>query len=165
LSGRFKDAVPLLEEVQRLSGRQLSDYNLGLAYYYSGETARGESILQDLAGSSSASSSQRARAGLAAFLAARGERARATALVGQVTGGKYMDHHVAAGLGATYAQLGRLDEALRWLRSAADTGFPCPPWYARDPLLAPLRKNAAFESWLEELRLKLREAEQQYSRY
>jgi hypothetical protein len=76
-----------------------------------------------------------------------------------------MDHHVAAGLGVTYAQLGRPDEALRWLRSAADTGFPCHPWFARDPLLAPLRKSAAFESWLEELRLKLREAEQQYSRY
>ena len=165
LSGRFKEAVPLLEEVQRLSGKQLSDYNLGLAHYYSGDRTRGESILQDLAGSSSASSSQRARAWLAAFLAARGERARATELIGQVTAGKDMDHHVAAGLASTYAQLGRPDEALRWLRNAANTGFPCGPWFARDPLLAPLRKNASFESWLEELQLKLREVEQQYSRY
>jgi len=116
LSGRFRDAVPLLQEVQRLSGKQLSDYNLGLAYYYSGDIARGESTLHDLAESSSASSSQRARAWLAAFLAARKELAQANELVRRVSAEKYMDHHVAAGLGAAYAQLGQPEQALRWLR-------------------------------------------------
>jgi TolB-like protein len=165
LSGRFAEAVPLLEEVQRRSGKPLSDYNLALAYYYGGDAARGERILDDLARSSSASSSQRARAWLAAFLAARGERARAADLVELVAAGKYMDHHVAAGLGNAYAQLGRPVDALRWLRSAADTGFPCHAWYARDPLLAPLRENPAFQAWLEELRLMVVDAERRYARY
>ena len=139
LSGHFKDAVSSLEEVQRLSGKPLSDYYLAMAYYYNGDKARAEAILEELSGASSASSSQRARAWLAAFLAARDERTRATDLVNRVTAtaGEYMDHHVAAGLGDANAQLGRPDEALRWLRKAADTGFPCYPWYARDPLLAP----------------------------
>ena len=165
LSGHFKDAVSSLEEVQRLSGKPLSDYYLGMAYYYNGDKMRAEAILEELSGASSASSSQRARAWLAAFLAARDERTRATDLVSRVTAGKYMDHHVAAGLGDAYAQLGRPDEALRWLRNAADTGFPCYPWYARDPLLAPLRGMPVFERWLHEQLLRQREAEQRYATY
>lgn len=164
LAGRFGEAVPILEEVQRLSGRPLSDYYLALAYYYDGDKARGEKVMEELTGAASASSAQRARAWLAAFLAARGERARAADLVAQVTAGKYMDHHVAAGLGDAYAQLGRSGEALRWLRNAGDTGFPCLPWYSFDPLLAPLRQDPAFQSWIEELRLRLREAERRYAR-
>jgi serine/threonine protein kinase/tetratricopeptide (TPR) repeat protein len=164
LSGDFNDATSKLEEVQRLGGKPLSDYYLGLAYYYRGDKARAETMLEELGHAPSASSSQRARAWLAAFLAARNERARATELVKQVTLG-YIDHHVAAGLGNAYAQLERPDEALRWLRNAADTGFPCHPWYARDPLLQPLRGTPVFESWLQELLLRQREAEKQYARY
>jgi hypothetical protein len=85
--------------------------------------------------------------------------------VGQVTAGGYMDHHVAAGLGSAYAQLGRPEEALGWLRNAADHGFPCPPWYARDPLLAPIRQHPGFEAWLRELQSRLREDNQRYLRY
>ena len=128
-----------LEQVQHLSGKPLSDINLALAYYYSGDTRRGEVVLEGMSGAPSAASSQRARAWLAAFLAARGQRSRASSMVGQVTAGGYMDHHVAAGLGSAYAQLGRPEEALKWLRNAANHGFPCPPWYTRDPLL---RANA-----------------------
>jgi serine/threonine-protein kinase len=164
LSGRFKEAVRPLEEVQRLSGKALSDYYLALAYYYSGDTARGEAVLDELTRATSASSSQRARAMLAAFLAARGERGRAAELVAQVEAGKFMDHHVAAGLANANAQLGSSVEALRWLRNAADTGFPCHAWYARDPLLAPVREDPSFQAWLEELRLRVVEAARTYRR-
>ena len=139
LAGRFQEAVPRLEEVQRLSGKPLSDYYLALAYYYSGDTRRGEAVLEELTRASSVSNAQRARAWLAAFLAARGERAGADELVAQVAAGKFMDHHVAAGLGDAHAQLGRTGDAMRWLRQAADTGFPCRRWYASDSLLQPLR--------------------------
>ena len=60
--------------------------------------------------------------------------------------GKYRDHHVAYGLGAAYAQLGDPASALQWLRVAADTGFPCAPWFDADPLLAPLRGTTDFAS-------------------
>ena len=50
-----------------------------------------------------------------------------------------MSHHVAYSIGTAYAQLGDPRAAVRWLERAAATGFPCYPWYARDPLLAPLQ--------------------------
>ncbi len=164
LQGRFDEAVPLLEEVQRMSGKPLSDPFLALAYYYSGENTRGEVVLEDLGRTSSASASARARSTLAAFLAARADRSRATAIVREVAAGKYMDHHVANSLGAACAQLGRPEEAVEWLRKAAETGFPCHPWYARDPLLAPLRGHRGFESLLQGLRRAQQAAETQYAR-
>ena len=55
-----------------------------------------------------------------------------------------MDHHVAASLGAAWAQLGDARASVTWLQKAADTGFPCYPWFARDPLLDPIRRDPAF---------------------
>jgi hypothetical protein len=58
--------------------------------------------------------------------------------------GSYMDHHVAYSLGAVWAQLGHAEASVRWLRQAADSGFPCYPWFARDSLLNPVRGEPAF---------------------
>jgi hypothetical protein len=55
-------------------------------------------------------------------------------------------------VGATYAQLGERDNAMRWLEQAARTGLPCYPWYERDPLLDPLRSNAEFHRFLGDMR-------------
>jgi hypothetical protein len=63
-----------------------------------------------------------------------------------------MDHHVAYGLGAAYAQLGQPADARQWLAQAARTGFPCYPWYVRDPLLDPLGEDPAFRAFLAGLR-------------
>jgi hypothetical protein len=56
----------------------------------------------------------------------------------------YRDHHVAYSLGAAYGQLGEFETATHWLRTAADTGFACPAFYERDPLLEPVRRRADF---------------------
>src|SRR5437763_1985413 len=85
----------------------------------------------------SAQAERRAQATLASFLAARGESQRARVLVGEVVKGGYMDHHVAYGLGVAYAQLSNRIEARRWLATAVNSGFPCYPWFQRDPMLKP----------------------------
>ncbi|MBP1607726.1 MAG: hypothetical protein H6Q08_3100, partial [Acidobacteria bacterium] len=51
-----------------------------------------------------------------------------------------------------YAQLGQPGEAVRWLRRARDTGWPCYPWYAIDPLLRPLENVDDFRSFMSEFR-------------
>jgi hypothetical protein len=43
-----------------------------------------------------------------------------------------------------HAQLGDMEPAVQWLRTAADTGFPCLRWFERDPLLAPARQHQSF---------------------
>jgi hypothetical protein len=63
-----------------------------------------------------------------------------------------MDHHMAYNLGASYARFGSMGDALRRLRESALTGFPCYPWNARDPVLAPMRHHTDGGRLLTELR-------------
>ena len=48
-------------------------------------------------------------------------------------------HHTAYNIAATYAALREPDEAANWVEAAADDGFPCYPYFARDPNLDILR--------------------------
>jgi DNA-binding winged helix-turn-helix (wHTH) protein/TolB-like protein len=150
LDGRFTEAAQLLEQMQHLSGLPLSDTWLAQAYFYDGQRTKAEAMLARLGGS--AQVERRAQATLASFLAARGKRAEAEALLREVFAGSYMDHHVAYSVGAAYAQLHDDDRALVWMVRAVDTGFPCYPWYERDPLLQPLRSNPVFRRFTDTLR-------------
>jgi len=151
-SGRFAPARARLEEVSRLSSQAIGDTYLAQAYYYSGNSERGRSMLGALATHTSASTSARAGAALAGILAAQGETAAARQQVDRVLRRDYRDHHVAYSLGVVYAQLGDIDRAVHWLRIAADTGFPCLPWFERDPLLEPVRRRPGFPALLTHVR-------------
>jgi hypothetical protein len=161
LDGRFADARAALEEVGPRSDPRSIDHYLALAIFYQGNVNEALAILHELSSSSSASASSRARATLAALLAHLGKRDEAEKLVLEVGGGAvprvadanarttYLDHHVAYGLATAWAQLGHPDRALAWLENATETGFPCYPWFARDTLLDPVRKDPAVKSFLD----------------
>jgi Flp pilus assembly protein TadD len=151
-SGSFAPARARLEDLSRISDNAIGDTYLALAYYYSGSGDRGRDMLVSLAMHRSASTAARAGATLAGVLAARGESADARRYVDRVLKAEYRDHHVAYSLGAAYTQLGDFAESQRWLHTAADTGFPCLPWFERDPLLEPLRHRPGFSSLLEYVR-------------
>jgi DNA-binding winged helix-turn-helix (wHTH) protein/lipopolysaccharide biosynthesis regulator YciM len=53
-------------------------------------------------------------------------------------------HHTAYNIAATYAVLLQPDEAVNWVEAAADDGFPCYPYFARDPNLDVLREFPPF---------------------
>jgi DNA-binding winged helix-turn-helix (wHTH) protein/Flp pilus assembly protein TadD len=53
-------------------------------------------------------------------------------------------HHTAYNIAATYAALHEPDEAVNWIEAAADNGFPCYPYFERDPSLDPLRRYQRF---------------------
>lgn len=147
-SGRFAPALAQLEEVSRRTSQPIGDTYLGLAQYYTGHAEQAERTLRSLTSHPSASTAARSGAALAGVLAARGEAGAARELVQQVLAREYRDHHVAYGLGAAYAQLGDTANAILWLRTAADTGFPCVIWFEHDPLLAPLKGQPSFADLL-----------------
>jgi Flp pilus assembly protein TadD len=153
LQGRYPEAVEHLEEARRSSSRAYTDSYLGQAYFYSGDSVKAIATLDSLTRSSSSPAANRARAALASFLAHRGDHRQAEALIREVVKeGGYMDHHVAYSLGAAYAQLGRPAEAADWLANAIETGFPCYPWFVRDPLLDPVRKDPRVSRLMVKLR-------------
>jgi TolB-like protein len=148
MAGRFREALPILEEWTRLEGGNRL-WIMGLAYYYAGDKARAEKILVPLGGSSPVD--RKAQAVLASFLAARHANSDARRLVKAILDSGYVDHHLAYSLGAAYAQLGDLVDARHWLTEAAHTGLPCYPWYAKDPLLDPLRSDPEFQRFMMQL--------------
>jgi serine/threonine protein kinase len=94
----------------------------------------------------------RARASLATILAAAGKSQEAQSLLGPLITNPPNDHHVTYRIATALAQLHRADDSVRWLRHSAETGFPCYPLFARDPLLAPVRDTLAFQDLSRTLR-------------
>jgi DNA-binding SARP family transcriptional activator len=94
-------------------------------------------------------------AAMQAVLAARAgdhatARAKMEAAVRRQRGSIHF-HHTAYSIGAAHALLGEAEEAVRWLRDAAEDGFPCYPLFARDPALDDLRGDARFDALLDKL--------------
>jgi serine/threonine-protein kinase len=162
LEGRFPEAVALLEKARKSSSHAFTDSYLGQAYYYLGDTARALATLDSLTRSSSAPATARAQAALASLKAHGGDTAAAERLARQAQQG-YIDHHVAYSLGATYAQLHRPALAAKWLSQAVRTGFPCYPWFVRDPLLDPVRHSPEVNAMLLELRKNWEATKARYS--
>jgi DNA-binding winged helix-turn-helix (wHTH) protein/TolB-like protein len=123
---------------------------LGLARFYLGDSSGAQAMLASAR--RGGQPDVRSQASLASIEAASGSREAAQARADAIARGDYMDHHVAYSLGAAYAQLGDVDASLKWLQRAADTGFPCKPWFERDTLLQPLRGNPRFVALAEGLK-------------
>jgi TolB-like protein len=60
-------------------------------------------------------------------------------------------HHVHYQVACIYAVLGDRDTAMAWLERAADSGFPCWPFYLKDPHLESLREEPAFKRLIADL--------------
>jgi tetratricopeptide (TPR) repeat protein len=117
---------------------------LGLARFYLGDAPGARDMLASAM--RGGQPDVRSQASLASIEAATGLRDQARARAAAIEGGAYMDHHVAYSLGAAWAQLGNPDAAFRWLQQAADSGFPCTPWFDRDVLLDPVRSDPRFKT-------------------
>jgi tetratricopeptide (TPR) repeat protein len=61
-------------------------------------------------------------------------------------------HHTAYNIGCAYALMSQPEDAVRWLRTAADTGFPCYPALQNDSTLANIRSDSQYQKFMAELR-------------
>lgn len=61
-------------------------------------------------------------------------------------------HHYAYQTARIFAQGGKSEEAVKWLRFTAENGFPCYPLFERDRYLDPIRKDPQFDSFLAEMK-------------
>jgi tetratricopeptide (TPR) repeat protein len=60
-------------------------------------------------------------------------------------------HHAAYFAACALARMRQAGEAVRWLREAAATGFPCYPLFASDPNLDPIRQDPRFQTFMAEM--------------
>ena len=59
-------------------------------------------------------------------------------------------HHTAYHISCAYALMRKSDQAIKWLRAAANDGFPCYPLFETDPNLDNLRQDSRFNEFLAE---------------
>ena len=161
-AGRTADAARHLSQVQHLSDSRIVRYLLGWTLYYKGERQRAEALLESMIDDEGPLPGN-ARATLAAIRAARGASSEARSLAEGVASERELIHHGAYGLGTVYAQLRDPATAVRWLSQAAKTGFPCYPWYERDPLLDPIRHDSQFADFMRDLRRSWEDARARYA--
>jgi tetratricopeptide (TPR) repeat protein len=148
--GRAAEAVRHLSQASDLSDSRIVRYLLGWALHYQGDHTQAEALLETMIDDEGPVAGN-ARATLAALRAARGAGREARALAESVASEPDLLHHAAYGLGSAYAQLRDPDTAVRWLSRAATSGFACYPWYARDPLLDPVRTDPRFVAFMRDL--------------
>ena len=68
-------------------------------------------------------------------------------------------HHTAYNIASAYALLNKPDEAIRWLQTAADDGFPCYPLFEQDDNLNSLRTDERFVAFLAQMKARLQRYE------
>ena len=61
-------------------------------------------------------------------------------------------HHTAYNIASVYALLGRPARAVYWLRQTAEGGWPCYPYFARDPNLDSVRRDSEFVAFMKQLK-------------
>jgi DNA-binding winged helix-turn-helix (wHTH) protein/TolB-like protein len=150
IEGEYAAAARRAEELLTRTDAPAIRQYLGMARFYTGDSAGARDMLASVR--RAGGRDIRALASLASIEAASGMATAARAHVDEVLRSAEMDHHIAYGLGAALAQLGDTAAGITWLERAADTGFPCYPWFRRDPLLDPLRGEPQFASLLARLR-------------
>ena len=148
--GHFTEAVNEAEGLLAQTDAAAVRHYLGLARYYAGDASGGRDMLASTKRSDVPD--PRAQASLASLEAATGLTRDARARIATILSGTDLDHHIAYSLGAAFAQMGDAAASLRWLEQAADTGFPCYPWFARDSLLDPVRSTPQFVQLLARLK-------------
>jgi adenylate cyclase len=159
-SGRFAEVRTRGESLMTRSTTPVLRTYVGAALFYLGEPQRAVDMLASVKRGDQPDA--RSQAVLAGVFAASGNNADALATIDRLVRGPYMDHHVAYSLGAAYAQLHRPGDAVTWLRKAFDEGFPCYPWFERDPLLDPVRRDTQYVNLMRELQPRYDAARLQY---
>ncbi|MCA1606565.1 MAG: hypothetical protein LC775_14105, partial [Acidobacteria bacterium] len=61
-------------------------------------------------------------------------------------------HHTAYNIACAYSLMNKPEQAIKWLQTAADNGFPCYPLFETDPYLDPLRADSRFTTLMTRLK-------------
>jgi DNA-binding winged helix-turn-helix (wHTH) protein/TolB-like protein len=148
--GRYQPAIEKARALLARTDAPAVRHYLGLALYYVGDGKGSREMLGSIMRGETPDA--RAQASLSSVEAALGMAKEARARMIAIEHGSDMDHHIAYSLGAAMAQLHDTSASLTWLERAADTGFPCFPWFEKDPMLDPIRSDPGFVRLLDRLR-------------
>jgi TolB-like protein/DNA-binding SARP family transcriptional activator/Tfp pilus assembly protein PilF len=153
--GRYEDGLRLIRQVSPESNQSLWNYDVAWALLYLGRNAEAAALMErylrdhpeDRGG---VVTSTRAMMFAQAGDVARAEQDVRTAIEKGKGFGHF--HHTAYNIASAYALLRQPTRAVYWLRQAAEGGWPCYPYFARDPNLNHIRGDPDFIAFMRELK-------------
>ncbi|TMF34599.1 MAG: tetratricopeptide repeat protein [Chloroflexi bacterium] len=154
--GRYEDGLRLIRQVPPQSNLSLWNYQVAWALLYLGRDEEAATLMARYLGEHPEDRGGVVTSTRAVLRAKRGDARRAeedvrTALV---KGKGFVHfHHTAYNIATVYALLRQPARAVYWLRQATETGWPCYPYFARDPNLDNIRNDQGFVEFMNQLKL------------
>jgi TolB-like protein len=153
LQGRYAEALEVTESALAAASSAWGWYQLAQCQVRLGRDADAARTLEQ--GASEYPGHVLLQALDALLAARRGDASAARRLVDEVRNNRRSFghfHHAQYDLACVHGLLGNPDEAVEQLRGAANDGFPCLPFFERDPILEPVRRSPAFDALMADLR-------------
>ena len=154
LQGRYGEAYTMMEANPTGFVRSYVECSIACALVYSGRTGDARARIED------AKAKFKDEGGIltsmeALFHALDGDKTTAEAKIAEaikVGEGFGHYHHTTHVFAWTYAVLGDVDSAMKWLIYTVNNGYPNLPWFERDPAFDSLRKDSRFIAFLDDMR-------------
>ena len=153
--GRYEDGLRLIRQVPPQSNQSLWNYQVAWALLYLGRNDEATTLMERYLREHPDDPGGVVTSTRAVLFAQAGDARRAeddvrTAI--EKGKGFVHFHHTAYNVASVYALLRQPERAVYWLRQAADGGWPCYPYFARDPNLDNVRSDRDFVTFMRELR-------------
>jgi len=153
--GHYEDAVSIFKSTPLKKNPSLWAYQMANSLYRLGRTTEAMRMLDEFLQKYPNDEGGVGTSVKAMILADSGKRSEAEAAIRKAISigeGYGHFHHTAYNVATAYAIMNKPDEAMRWLQTAADDGFPCYPLYRDDDKLASLRGDPRFVALLARLK-------------
>ena len=153
--GRYEDGLRQIRQVPPQSNQSLWNYQVAWALLYLGRDDEAATLMARYLGEHPEDRGGVVTSTRAILFAKRGDARRAEEDVrtAVVKGKGFVHfHHTAYNIATTYALLHQPTRAVYWLRQAADGGWPCYPYFARDPNLDRIRSDPDFNAFMKDLK-------------
>jgi len=153
--GRYEDGLRLIRQVPPESNQSLWNYDVAWALLYLGRNAEAAALIERYLQDHPEDPGGVVTSTRALLFAQAGDAARAEADIRTaIQKGKRFSHfhHTAYNIASAYALLHQPARAVYWLRQAAEGGWPCYPYFARDPNLDHIRGDPDFIAFMSQLK-------------
>ena len=153
--GRYEDGLRMIRQVPPQSNQSLWNYQVAWALLYLGRNAEASELMERYLRDHSEDRGGVVTSTRAILFAKTGDARRAEADIRTaiVKGRGFIHfHHTAYNIASVYALLRQPARAVFWLHRAAESGWPCYPYFARDPNLDHVRGDPDFVAFMNQLK-------------
>jgi serine/threonine-protein kinase len=153
--GKYEQALTALRNIPK-EGNPRVGYHRAMALLHLGRRDEAAAIARDFLAEYPKDADGGLLTGFHALLAASAgdERKAEDRVRSAVEKGKGFGHfhHTVYDIACAYSLMNKAEPAVKWLKAAADDGFPCYPLFERDPFLDPVRNDPRFTALMASLK-------------